>query len=79
MTVSELYAFKDKTVVKATAMNQVLSNLDDQLRKEVQILQLAGNVKLENLLELIDSKLEGYPFSVNSVEKDNEFSSSVVQ
>ena len=77
MRVSELYAIKDKTAVEAIATNQVLSSLDDQLRKEVHILQLAGNVKLENLLELIDSKLEGNPFGFNSVEKDNEFCGAV--
>ena len=77
MTVSELYAIKDKTAVEAIATNQVLSSLDDQLQKEVHILQVAGNVKLENLLELIDSKVEGNPFGVNSVEKDNEFCGAV--
>ncbi len=68
MTVSELYALRDKAAIEAIATSHVMSSLDDRLRKEVQILQLAGNAKLENLLELIETKLEGNPMAFNMME-----------
>ena len=38
-------------------MNHILSTLEDSIREDVKILQLSGNVKIENLLELITKKL----------------------
>ena len=43
-------------------MSHILTNLDESLKKEVHILQLAGNTRLENLLELVDRKMNA-PFA----------------
>lgn len=66
-----------RAAVEAIATNHVISSLDDSLRKEVQILQLAGNDKLENLLELIETKIEGNLFSVSAVKEDGQIYGAV--
>ena len=47
-----------------------MANLEDSLKAEVKILQLTGNLKLENLLELIETKLEGHPFGASAMKTD---------
>lgn len=55
--ITELYGVEDTTAINQIATSHILSGLDDSLKNEVQILQLAGNSSPENLLELISSKL----------------------
>ena len=38
-------------------MNHILSTLEDSLREDAKILQLSGNVKTGNILELMTAKL----------------------
>ena len=40
-------------------MSTIFSSLDSCIKKDLQILQLAGNTKLENMLELVLTKLRG--------------------
>ena len=67
--IKELYALTDQEAIKSIAVSHVLSTLDSNLRDEVRILQLSGNLRLENLLEFIDSKFQKNSF--------NHFSSHV--
>ena len=76
--VSELYAIQEKNAVEAIATNHVLSALDNEIRKEVQILQLAGNTKLENLLEMIEAKLEGNPLTTSAVRVEQSYTAGAV-
>ena len=67
--IKELYGLDNVNAVDAIAINHVISQLDDETRREVKILQLAGNKSLERLLELTDDKLSGNPLlSTNSVK-----------
>ena len=59
--IQELYNLTDEDAIKSIAINHIISNLDPSMRDEIKILQLAGNLKLENLLELVDSKLHKNP------------------
>ena len=55
--IKELYNVTDETAIKSIAVSHVLSTLDSDMRDEIKILELTGNMKLENILELIQSKL----------------------
>ena len=49
----------DETSIDTIALNHVIAQLDEQVRKDVKMLQLAGNKSLERLLELVNDKLNG--------------------
>ena len=57
--IRELYnlADLDETSTDATAINHVIAQLDEQVRQDVKMLQLAGNKSLERLLDLVNNKL----------------------
>ena len=55
--IKELYNIQDQDAIKSIAINHVLANLDNAMRDEVKILQLSGTLRLENLLEFIDTKM----------------------
>ncbi len=65
-TVQELYGIANEDAINSIAINHVLANLEDSLRKKTKVLQLAGNIKLENILELLQEKLEGNVWAVSS-------------
>ena len=69
-SIQELYGLKDDKSVESIAINHLMANLEDSLKAEVKILQLTGNLKLENLLELIETKLEGHPFGASAMKTD---------
>ena len=47
-----------------------MANLDDALKSKIKILQLSGNLKLESLIEVLDTKLEGHPFGASAMKTD---------
>ena len=49
----------DETSIDTIALNHVIAQLDERVRKDVKMLQLAGNKSLERLLELVNDKLNG--------------------
>ena len=63
--IQELYGLTSEDAIDSIAINHVLAQLEDSLRKETKILQLAGNTKLENILELLQEKFEGNSFALN--------------
>ena len=73
MTVRELYSITGEEAIEGIATSHVMATLDDHVKKHVQVLQLAGNTGLENLLELVDSLLSGNPLSLSAAKmgKDN--------
>ena len=44
-----------------------MANLDDALKSDIKILQLSGNMKLESLIEILDTKLEGHTFGASAM------------
>ena len=56
-TIKSLYDIRDININRQIALNHVSSNLDESLRSEAKIFQLAGNESLENLLEFIETKI----------------------
>ena len=54
----ELYDIHDENAMQSIAISHVVSNLDDVEKWDVKLLQLSGNVKLENILELPESKMQ---------------------
>ena len=68
--IRELYNLTDldETSIDAIAINHVILQLDEQVRKDVKILQLAGNKGLEVLLEPVNDKLSGKPLFSNYVQ-----------
>ena len=60
--IKEAYDVTNTDAVDQIGMSHILTNLEESLKKEVHILQLAGNTRLENLLELVASKMSA-PFS----------------
>ena len=58
----------DETSIDATAINHVIAQLDEQVRQDVKMLQLAGNKSLKPLLELVNDKLSGNPLFSNFVQ-----------
>ena len=81
--VKELYGLDNANAVDAIAINHVMAQLDEEIRRDVKILQLTGNKNLERLLELVDDKLSGNPLlcnnslKVSAVENDDRFSKIV--
>ena len=59
----ELYNLTDldETSVDAIAINHVIAQLNEQVRKDVEMLQFLGNKSLERLLESVNDKLSGNP------------------
>ena len=55
--IRELYDINDENAIQSIAISHVVSNLDDAVKGDVKLLQLSGNVKLENILELAESKM----------------------
>ena len=47
--IRELYDIHDKNAIQSIAISHVVSNLDDAVKGDVKLLQLSGNVKLENI------------------------------
>ena len=78
MTVRELYFITAEEVIEGIATSHVMATLDDNIKKHVQVLQLAGNTRLENLLELVDNLLSGNPLSLSAakMEKDSSVGNS---
>ena len=64
-TIQELYDLKDEDAINSIAISHVMSNIDESLKSEIKLLQLAGNTRVENLLELIETKLEGNAFGIS--------------
>ena len=64
-TIQELYGLNNEDSIDSIASNHLMSTLDDTIRKETKVLQLAGNVRLESILELISEKLEGNSLGLN--------------
>ena len=58
----------DETSIDAIAINHVITQLDEQVRQDVKMLQLAGNKSLERLLDLVNNKLCGNPLFSNYVQ-----------
>ena len=58
----------DETSIDAIAINHVITQLDEQVRQDVKMLQLAGNKSLERLLNLVNNKLSGNPLFSNYVQ-----------
>ena len=56
--VRELYGINDENAIQSIAILHVVSNLDDAVKGDVKLLQLSGNAKLENILELAESKTQ---------------------
>ena len=55
--IKELYNIEDRKTVESLASNHVVIDLEPSFRKAVKILKLNGKTRLENLLELIKSKI----------------------
>ena len=55
--IKELYNIEDRKTVESLASNHVVIDLEPSFRKTVKILKLIGKTRLENLLELIKSKI----------------------
>ena len=68
--IRELYNLTDldATSIDAIAINHVIAQLDEQVRQDVKMLQLAGNKSLEHLLELVNDKLSGNSLLSNYVQ-----------
>ena len=56
-TIRDYYGLTNVEQIDQIGMNHILSTLEDSVREDAKILQLSGNVKIENLLELIMTKL----------------------
>ena len=56
--IRELYYIYDENAIQSIAISHVVSNLDDTLKGDIKLLQLSGNVKLENILEIAESKMQ---------------------
>ena len=56
--IREIYYIHDENAIQSIAISHVVSNLDDALKGDAKLLQLSGNVKLENILELAESKMQ---------------------
>ena len=68
--VRELYNIHDENAIQSIAISHVVSNLDDAIKGDVKPLQLSGNVNLENILELAESKMQtNYLQSFGSYEQ----------
>ena len=57
-------------LIESTAINHLIANLEENIRKEVNILQITGKQSYERLLELINRKYNEsffYPRWTNSI------------
>ena len=61
-TIRELFDIGGKETIISIAINHVISNLEEDLRKEAKMFQLTGNKSLEVLLEFAETKMEGNHF-----------------
>ena len=55
--IQELYNIVEPDTVELIAVNHIIAELEPSLRESVKILQLTGHARLENVLELIKSKM----------------------
>ena len=55
--IQELYNIVEPDTVQLIAGNHIIAELEQSLRESVKILQLTGHARLENVLELIKSKM----------------------
>ena len=62
VTLNELYNLTDEATINLISVNHVMEHLD------AKILQLTGNTSLKNLLEFIETKLEGNFMNVNETK-----------
>lgn len=67
-TVKELYGLENFDTINSICLNHVTGSLEDNIKKDVTILQLTGNKSLENLLELVSSKMEGNFLAVSETK-----------
>ena len=67
-TIKELYGVTEQDAVNNIAINHVVANIDDSVRDQVRILQLAGNANLTVILELINSCSESFPLRAPQAE-----------
>ena len=70
VTVRELYSITAEEAIEGIATSHVMATLDDHIKKHIQVLQLAGNTRLESLLELVDSLLSGNPLSLSTAKME---------
>ena len=56
--IRELYDIHDENAMQSAAISHAVSNLDDAVKGAVKLLQLSGNVILDNILELAESKMQ---------------------
>ena len=56
-TIKYLYNVNYAEIIRTIALNHITSNLDDTLRSEATIFQLTGNKSIENLLEVLSTKM----------------------
>ena len=56
--IREFYDIHDENAIQSIAISHVISNLYDAKKGDVKLLQLSGNIKLENILELAESKMQ---------------------
>ena len=58
-TIRELFDIENPETIDLIAINHVVSNLEEDMRQDAKVFQLTGNKSLENLPELIVTKMEG--------------------
>ena len=79
--IRELYDIHDENAIQSIAISHVDCNLDDAVERDVKLLQLSRNVKLENILELAESKMQNnYLQSFGSYQqhqKNTSFQNSI--
>ena len=56
-TIRALYGIQDPNIISDLALNHLISTLDESLRGQAKIFQLAGNKTLENLLEFVNTRM----------------------
>ena len=65
--IKDLYGITEQNTVSALAMNHVVNNLEETIRKEAKIFQLHGSNNLESLIEFLDTRCQGNEFHLPSV------------
>ena len=64
--IKDLYGITDPNTISALAMNHVVNNLEETIRKEAKIFQLHGSTNLESLIEFLDTRCQGSEFHLPS-------------
>ena len=65
--IKDLYGINDQNTINALAMNQVVNNLEESMRKEAKIFQLHGSTNLESLIEFLETRCHGNEFELPNV------------